>query len=123
MLRQKLRKELEARQASISHHKVDLVEGNKAASRAMELKLKREGELKKRVAAFAIFNRNASLARKLAGNSQVKQQNKIPRAGHGCNPYKSVSFEVKNSENSDDSDDCANAPIRVLWARLRSGVL
>lgn len=83
VLRQKLRKELEARQASISHYKADLVEGNKAASRAMELKLNKEGELKKRVAAFAIFNRNASLARKLAGNSQAKKQNKIPRAGHG----------------------------------------
>ena len=115
MLRQKLRKELEARQASISHHKADLVEGNKAASRAMELKLKKEGELKKRLAAFAIFNRNASLARKLAGNSQAKKQKKIPRAGYGCDPF--------GVEKYGRFGSCANAPTSVLWARFRSGVL
>lgn len=97
VLRQKLRKELEARQASIAYNKADLVEGNKTTSRAMELKLKREGELKKRMAAFAMFNRNASLARRLAGNSQAKKENnRILRIGHGRDPYK-----WKNTDRSD----------------------
>ncbi|CAM9941019.1 unnamed protein product, partial [Sphacelaria rigidula] len=71
VLRQKLRKEFEAGQASIARDKADVMEGNKTSLMAMKLKLKREGELKERIAAFAVFNRNVTRARRLGGKLKV----------------------------------------------------
>ena len=73
MLRQKLRQEFEKGQASIAHDKADLVKGANNSSRAIQLKLKKEEDLKERIAAFATFNRNAARARKLAVNVKLIQ--------------------------------------------------
>lgn len=59
-------------QASIARDKANLVEGTKTSLRAMQLKLKREGELKERIAAFAVFNKNAEKAKKLSANLQAR---------------------------------------------------
>lgn len=75
VLRQKLRHELETAQSSIARDKADLMEGTKTSNRAMKLKLKREEELKERISAFAVFNRNVARAKKLGGNLQ---------ASYGC---------------------------------------
>lgn len=72
VLRQKLRRELEAGQTSIARDKADLVEGRKTSLWAMQLKLKRQDELKQRTAAFAVFNKNAERARKLGGKLQAR---------------------------------------------------
>ncbi|CAN0502093.1 unnamed protein product, partial [Ectocarpus sp. 12 AP-2014] len=74
ILRQKLRKEFELGQASIARDKANLMEGTKTSLRAMQLKLKREEELKERIAAFAVFNKNAEKAKKLSANLQVNTQ-------------------------------------------------
>lgn len=71
VLRQKLRHELETAQSSIARDKADLMEGTKTSNWAMQLKLKREEELKERIAAFTVFNRNVARAKKLGGNLQV----------------------------------------------------
>lgn len=71
MLRQKLRQELEFGQTSIARDKANLMEGAKTSQWAMQLKLKREAELKERIAAFAVFTKNAERAKKLSGNLQV----------------------------------------------------
>eukprot|EP00903_Cladosiphon_okamuranus_P006314 g6190.t1 len=73
-LRQKLRQEFEAGQASIATDKANLVEGTKTSLWAMQLKLKREAELKERIAAFAVFSKNAEKAKKLSGNLQANKQ-------------------------------------------------
>ncbi|CAM9638943.1 unnamed protein product, partial [Ectocarpus fasciculatus] len=72
VLRQKLRQEFELGQASIARDKANLMEGTKTSLRAMQLKLKREGELKERIAAFAVFNKNAEKAKKLSANLQAR---------------------------------------------------
>ena len=71
MLRQKLRHEFETAQSSIVRDKANLMEGTKTSNWAMQLKLKREEELKERIAAFAVFNRNVARAKKLGGNLQA----------------------------------------------------
>ncbi|CAM9361466.1 unnamed protein product [Ascophyllum nodosum] len=76
VLRQKLRQEFEKGQASIAHDKADLVKGANNSSRAIQLKLKKEEDLKERIAAFATFNRNAARARKLAVNV-IRQNDSI----------------------------------------------
>lgn len=72
VLRQKLRQEFELGQASIARDKASLVEGTKTSLGAMQLKLKREAELKERIAAFAVFNKNAEKAKKLSRNLQAR---------------------------------------------------
>lgn len=49
------------------------MEGTKTSLWAMQLKLKREAELKERTAAFAVFTKNAEKAKKLSGNLQVSE--------------------------------------------------
>ncbi len=71
VLRQKLRQEFEFGQASIARDKANLMEGTKTSLWAMQLKLKREAELKERIAAFAVFSKNAEKAKKLSRNLQV----------------------------------------------------
>lgn len=73
VLRQKLRIELASGQASIAQDKADLMEGTKTSLAAMQLKLKREGELKERIAAFAVFTKNAEKAKKLSRNLQARK--------------------------------------------------
>ncbi|CAM9108876.1 unnamed protein product [Ectocarpus sp. 6 AP-2014] len=72
VLRQKLQNEFELGQASIARDKANLMEGTKTSLRAMQLKLKREGELKERIAAFAVFNKNAEKAKKLSANLKAR---------------------------------------------------
>lgn len=73
VLRQKLRIELASGQASIAQDKADLMEGTKTSLAAMQLKLKREAELKERIAAFAVFTKNAEKAKKLSRNLQASK--------------------------------------------------
>lgn len=61
-------------QASIARDKANLMEGTKTSMWAMQLKLKREAELKERIAAFAVFTKNAEKAKKLSGNLRVRSQ-------------------------------------------------
>ena len=56
------------------------MEGTKTSLRAMQLKLKREAELKERIAAFAVFIKNAEKAKKLSRNLQARQPTS------GCGP-------------------------------------
>lgn len=65
--------EFESGQASIARDKANLMEGTKTSQWAMALKLKREAELKERIAAFAVFTKNAEKAKKLSGNLQVRR--------------------------------------------------
>lgn len=58
-------------QASIARDKANLMQGTKTSLWAMQLKLKREGELKERIAAFTVFNKNAEKAKKLSANLQA----------------------------------------------------
>lgn len=55
------------------------MEGTKTSLRAMQLKLKREAELKERIAAFAVFSKNAEKAKKLSRNLQAR-----PRTDSGA---------------------------------------
>lgn len=71
ILRQKLRREFESGQASIAQDKATLMEGTKTSQWAMKMKLKREAELKERIAAFAVFTKNAEKAKKLSRNLQA----------------------------------------------------
>lgn len=74
ILRQKLRMEFELGQASIAQDKANLMEGTKTSQWAMTIKLKREAELKERIAAFAVFTKNAEKAKKLSVNLQVSSR-------------------------------------------------
>ncbi|CAM9423819.1 unnamed protein product, partial [Discosporangium mesarthrocarpum] len=73
VLRGKLRKELDRCQANIAQDKAAVMEGTKTSAQAMDLKLKREGELKGRIAAFAVFNKNVEKAQKLGAKLQASK--------------------------------------------------
>lgn len=66
----------------IARDKADLMEGTKTSLWAMQLKLKREEELKERIVAFAVFNKNVTRAKKLGENLQARKKYMNKRSCH-----------------------------------------
>lgn len=62
--------------ASIAQDKADVMEGTKTSSRAIQMKLKREEELKERLAVFTVFNRNVARAQKLGSQLEARRARK-----------------------------------------------
>lgn len=83
------------------------MEGTKTSLWAMQLKVKREAELKERIAAFAVFTKNAEKAKKLSGNLQVRKSGcskEIGRPSPKAHVFLRATFGL--CSGADESEGC-----------------